>query len=70
VSYERGLIDRTGPSQFSWARFPKAGDGSKSILIMNVHPSVSVQPPGATIATPFATEAISCPTSEWKRATA
>ena len=28
--------------------FPKPGDPGKSILIMNVHPSVSVNPPGPT----------------------
>ena len=38
--------------------FPKPGDGGKSILIMNVHPSASVQPPGATTAEPFAPEAL------------
>ena len=38
--------------------FPKPGDVGKSILIMNVHPSVAVNPPGPTTAVPFATEAI------------
>src|SRR5512136_513177 len=38
--------------------FPKPGDGGKSILIMNVHPSASVNPPGATTADPFAPEAL------------
>ena len=38
--------------------FPKPGDHSKSILIMNVHPSVGVDPPGPTIAEPFAPEAL------------
>jgi len=28
--------------------FPKPGDNSKSILIMNIHPSDSVNPPGGT----------------------
>src|SRR5476651_1858797 len=28
--------------------FPKPGDAGKSILIMNVHPSASVNPPGPT----------------------
>ena len=37
--------------------FPKPGDLSKSILIMNVHPSVSVNPPGPTTHEPFATTA-------------
>src|SRR3954470_10900816 len=37
--------------------FPKPGDAGKSILIMNVHPSAVVEPPGATTAEPFATEA-------------
>src|SRR4051794_12604555 len=38
--------------------FPKPGDPGKSILIMNVHPSVSVNPPGPTTNEPFATTAI------------
>jgi len=38
--------------------FPKPGDHSKSILIMNVHPSVGLDPPGPTIAEPFAPEAL------------
>src|SRR6476659_1819794 len=38
--------------------FPKPGDPGKSILIMNVHPSVAVNPPGPTTREPFATEAV------------
>lgn len=38
--------------------FPKPEDPSKSILIMNVHPSVGVNPPGPTTTEPFAPEAI------------
>src|SRR5271163_1536173 len=38
--------------------FPKPGDAGKSILIMNVHPSVGVNPPGSTREDAFATEAI------------
>jgi Domain of unknown function (DUF4331) len=38
--------------------FPKPGDAGKSILIMNVHPSVAVNPPGPTTAAPFAPEAL------------
>ena len=38
--------------------FPKPGDASKSILIMNAHPSVGVNPPGPTTAVAFAPEAI------------
>jgi len=38
--------------------FPKPGDGSKSILVMNLHPSHVVDPPGPTIAEPFAPEAL------------
>jgi hypothetical protein len=34
--------------------FPKPGDPSKSILIMDVHPSASVNPPGSTGDEPFA----------------
>ena len=38
--------------------FPKPGDAGKSILIMNVHPSAGVNPPGPTTAEPFAPEAL------------
>ena len=38
--------------------FPKPGDSSKSILIMNVHPSVSAVPPGPSTDEPFSTEAL------------
>lgn len=38
--------------------FPKPGDGSKSILIMDVHPSVGLNPQGPTTAAPFATSAL------------
>src|SRR5205809_2480214 len=38
--------------------FPKPGEPDKSILIMNVHPSASANPPGPTIAEPFAPEAL------------
>ena len=38
--------------------FLKPGDGAKSILIMNVHPSASENPPGPTTAEPFAPEAL------------
>ena len=38
--------------------FPRLGDASKSILIMNVHPSAGVNPPGPTTDEPFATEAL------------
>src|SRR6266849_1798456 len=37
---------------------PKPGDAGKSILIMNVHPSVGENPPGPTTAEPFAPEAL------------
>ena len=37
--------------------FPKPGDPDKSILIMNVHPSVGLNSPGPTTAEPFAPEA-------------
>ena len=42
--------------------FPKPGDARKSILIMNVHPSAVVNPPGPTTAEPFAPEALFRPT--------
>jgi hypothetical protein len=38
--------------------FPKSGDAGKSILIMNVHPSVGVNPAGPTRDDPFATDAV------------
>jgi len=38
--------------------FPKPGDAGKSILIMNVHPSASVNPLGRTTAEPFASDAL------------
>jgi hypothetical protein len=38
--------------------FPKPGEADKSILIMNVHPSAVVNPPGPTTAEPFAPEAL------------
>src|SRR6266446_4870684 len=38
--------------------FPKPGDTGKSILIMNVHPSASENPPGPTTTEPFAPEAL------------
>lgn len=38
--------------------FPKPGDPSKSILIVDVHPSVSAVPPGPTTNEPFATKAL------------
>src|SRR6185369_3970572 len=38
--------------------FPMPGDPSKSILIMDVHPSANVNPPGPTPAEPFAPEAL------------
>ncbi len=38
--------------------FPKPGDPSKSILIMDVHPSDSVNPPGQTTDEPFAPEGL------------
>jgi hypothetical protein len=38
--------------------FLKPGDPSKSILIMNAHPSEGLDPPGHTTPEPFATEAL------------
>ncbi len=38
--------------------FPKPGDSGKSILIMDVHPSAGVNPPGPTTTEPFAPEAL------------
>src|SRR5215469_6180173 len=38
--------------------FPKPGNATKSILIMNVHPSTVVNPPGPTTTEPFAPEGL------------
>src|SRR6266436_4326040 len=38
--------------------FPKPSEADKSILIMNVHPSAVVNPPGSTTCEPFAPEAL------------
>jgi hypothetical protein len=38
--------------------FPKADDTSKSILILNVHPSVGLNPKGPTTMEPFSTDAL------------
>src|SRR5258707_1265897 len=38
--------------------FQKPGDASKSILIMNVHPALGVNPPGPTSADAFSPDAI------------
>ncbi|MBV8067677.1 MAG: DUF4331 family protein, partial [Candidatus Eremiobacteraeota bacterium] len=38
--------------------FPKPGDGSKSILIMDVHPSEGLNPKGPTTTEPFSTKAL------------
>jgi Domain of unknown function (DUF4331) len=38
--------------------FPKPGETDKSILIMNVHPSAVVNPPGFTTREPFASKAL------------
>jgi hypothetical protein len=38
--------------------FPKSGDAGKSIVITNVHPSASINPPGPTTIEPFAPEAL------------
>ncbi len=38
--------------------FPKPRDASKSIVIMNVHPSFGINPPGPTTTEPFAPEAL------------
>jgi hypothetical protein len=38
--------------------FPKPGDAAKSILIMNVHPSIGANPPGPTTTVAFSPDAI------------
>src|ERR1043165_6960791 len=37
--------------------FPKPGDATRSIVIMDVHPSKALDPPGPTTPEPFAPEA-------------
>jgi len=46
-----------GPSRICMP-FPKPGEADKSILIMNVHPSVAVNPAGSTTREPFAPAAL------------
>src|SRR4051812_12630701 len=36
--------------------FPKPGAAGRSVLVMNVHPSESVSPPGPTTEVPFTSE--------------
>jgi hypothetical protein len=55
VSFPRGDARLDFTDLFA---FPKSGEPSKSILIMNVHPSVGVNPPGPTTAEPFAPAAL------------
>ena len=38
--------------------FPKPGDPGKSILVLNVHPCFSLNPPGRTTTEPFAPGAL------------
>ena len=38
--------------------FPKPGDKNASVLIMDVHPSVNVKPPGPTTTDPFSPDAV------------
>jgi hypothetical protein len=38
--------------------FPKPGDANKSVVIMNMHPSFGINPPGPTTNEPFAPEAL------------
>ena len=38
--------------------FPKPGDNNASVLIMDVHPSVNVKPPGPTTTDPFSPDAV------------
>jgi len=38
--------------------FPRPGDAGRSILIMNFHPSVGIDPPGPTTAEPFSPAAL------------
>src|SRR5580658_6300225 len=54
-SYRR---DKTQASRAPLAFAAKPGDVSKSIIILNVHPSFSLNPPGSTTAEPFAPGAL------------
>src|SRR6266496_604624 len=47
--------------------FPKPGDPRKSILIMNVHPSAAVNPPGPTTAKRFSSSAGGAQTATLRR---
>src|SRR6476469_10573584 len=38
--------------------FPKPGDKNASVLIIDVHPSVNVKPPGPTTTDPFSPDAV------------
>src|ERR1043166_875436 len=38
--------------------FPKPGDDSKSVVVIDVHPSVGINPEGPTTTEPFAPEAL------------
>jgi Domain of unknown function (DUF4331) len=38
--------------------FPKPGDDSRSVVVIDVHPSVGINPEGPTTTEPFATEAV------------
>jgi hypothetical protein len=38
--------------------FPTPGEGNRSVFVINVHPSVGIDPPGPTMPEPFAPEAI------------
>jgi len=55
VSFPRGDARLDFTDLFA---FPKPGEPGKSILIMNVHPSLGVNPPGPTTAEPFAPAAL------------
>src|SRR6476620_12770540 len=55
VTFPRGDARRDFTDLFA---FPKPGDPEKSILIVDVHPSMGVNPPGPTTDEPFAPEAL------------
>jgi len=49
---------RRAPGPHGFVCLPKPGEADKSILIMNVHPSAVVNPPGPTTREPFAPAAL------------
>src|SRR4028118_1986133 len=50
-----------GDARLDWCdlfAFPKPGDASMSVFVMNAHPSMGISPPEPTSPVPFAPEAV------------